>query len=123
MTKIEIVTCPQCGHPNSPPSFLSNSQRMTCDWCHGVSLISPEQIKTAEVHTYWALHCRSCSFITALAKANTDSSGTFRYPADRTVIEVDCPVCYRKQEYERPQVFLWNGPPPAPDFHAHPAFL
>ena len=121
-TRIEVIKCSQCGRLNTPPTFISNPQRMTCDWCHGVSLVHDHEIQTVPAHTYWAVHCQHCYFINALAEAKPDAGGTFKFAAKGTILKVDCPVCYHKYHYERPQVFLWTGPPPAPDFRPHPGF-
>jgi hypothetical protein len=74
--------------------------------------------------TYWAVPCRTCGGMIAVAYVESDLQGkTIDFPAKPDPFEADCALCGKRNAYGKYEVTPWEGPLPAPSFKNHSAFL
>jgi hypothetical protein len=123
-TLIEVVHCPKCGTLNRAPEFPSGSQKAQLS-CHGC-FAKPEVIRSdtflKPVHYYWAVDCKRCDFVIALAETR-DRPDIERSRAALQGFSAFCPACKAELEYKPLDVLIWSGPPPTSAFITHPAFM
>lgn len=73
--------------------------------------------------TYWAVPCRTCGGMIALAIVAEDTEGKAIDPSPTPdSFEADCTLCKSRKPYAKYEVTLWEGPLPAPGFRDNPAF-
>jgi hypothetical protein len=122
-TLIEVVHCSKCGTLNRAPEFLAGSEKaqLSCHGCFANSEVMRTDTFLKPIHYYWAVNCKQCSFVIALA-ATPNRPDIERARNTPQGFSAFCPACKAELEYQPADVLVWAGPPPTPAFIAHPAF-
>jgi hypothetical protein len=79
--------------------------------------------KAADMATvsYWAIACRECGGMIALALIEFDGNKQLVKPDPVGAFEADCAQCSNTRIYAPYEVMPWEGPLPTPGFKPHPA--